>query len=77
MPKVVINVQIYGDFDVPSTHMLMYAPKGFKKQQICGMVKTVENNHRKTNDPEKAVRELKQLGFQPCNTVELTIGGDL
>ncbi len=77
MPKVVVNVQTYGDFDMPSTYILMYAPKGFKKYEIKSMIKIVEKDHRKTNDPEKAIQELKKLGFQPCSTVDLTIGGEL
>ncbi len=77
MKKVVVNVQTYGDFDIPGTACVMFAPECMTRSQVKSMVKLIQDDNRKTNDPEAAIKELKQLGFTPCTAVNLTVGGGL
>ncbi len=77
MKNIVVNVQTYGDFDIPGTACVMLAPEYMTKSQIKSMVKLIQDDNRKTNDPDAAIEELKKLGFQSCSTVDLTVGGGL
>ena len=77
MSRIAVNIEVFGDFDIAVTHLVMLAPDGLGKAQVRTMVKEVKLNNRMTDDPEQAIKELKQMGFTPCSTMGLTIGGGL
>lgn len=78
MSRILINVQAYSDFDIPTSRVIMEAP-GFIDggAGVRRIVKIVEDENRASNDVDAVIKQLKSLGFTVCKTVDLTIGGDL
>ena len=77
MSRVLINVQVYGDFDMPYTEVIMEAPGFIDPNAVAGIIKLVKEENSKTDDVDAVIRQLKSLGFSVCKTIDLTIGGDL
>lgn len=77
MKRIVINVQTYGDFDIPGTDVIMMAPEGFVLGAAAKLARTFADMNSKTNDTSAVIKELKAHGFTVCKAVDLTIGGDL
>lgn len=69
---VIIELKVYGDFDIPVTdsvwinEVLDSAPPSL----TCNMFDNDE-------DISRAVRELKQYGFKKVKTKALAVGGNL
>lgn len=74
---IVINLQTYGDFDIPGCRALMVAPNGMSKGAIKETVSSVKSMFSDSNDVERTIRVLKGLGFESVEKIDLTIGGDL
>ena len=77
MSRVLVNVQVYGDFDMPYTEVIMEAPGFIDPNAVAGIIKLVKEENSKNNDVDATIRQLKSLGFSVCKTIDLTIGGDL
>lgn len=77
MSRVLVNVQVYGDFDMPYTEVIMEAPGFVDPNAVAGIIKLVKEENSKTDDVGAVISQLKSLGFSVCKTVDLTIGGDL
>lgn len=75
--RILVNIQTYGDFDMPSTDVIMIAPAGWVLGGVAKVANTLEKRNSKTNDTVDVIKELKLLGFTVLTTVDLTIGGDL
>ena len=77
MKRIVINVQTYGDFDIPSTDTIMMAPEGYVVGAVAKLARVIQSANSKTRDSAATIKELKSLGFTVCKEIDLTIGGDL
>ena len=77
MSRVLVNVQVYGDFDIPTSRVIMEAPGFIDPTAVAGIVELVKEENSKTNDVDAVISQLKSLGFSVCKTIDLTIGGDL
>ena len=77
MSRVLVNVQVYGDFDMPYTKVIMEAPGFIDPNAVAGIIKLVKEENSKTDDVGAVIKQLKSLGFSVCKTIDLTIGGDL
>lgn len=74
---IIINLQSYGDFDMPFTELVLAAPSGYDRAAVREIAKELQSKYSKTRDPEPAIQELKKLGFKPCSDINLRIGGGL
>jgi len=43
MKRIVINVQTYGDFDIPSTDTIMMAPEGYVVGAVAKLARVIAN----------------------------------
>ena len=77
MKRIVINVQTYGDFDIPGTDTIMMAPEGYVVGAVAKLARVIQDNNSKTRDSSATIKELKSLGFTVCKDINLTIGGGL
>lgn len=77
MSRTIINVQVYGAFDIPSTYVIMEAPGFVESTAIRGIINTVELENKNSDDPNDVINQLKSLGFTVCAAIDLTIGGNL
>jgi len=76
-PQVVVNVQSYGDFEIPNTDTIMIAPSGMSPGEVSTQVAAVTKLHRETNNSKKLINELKLLGYQRVAIIDAVVGGDL
>ena len=74
---MIFNIEKYGDFDMPSTALIMQAPEGMTKKIACGLVKEGEELFADTNEITGVQSWLMSWGFTPVKTFTLTIGGHL
>lgn len=77
MDNIIVNIQTYGDFDMPVSALLMVAPDGMSIKSVRLIVEEVEDNNKLTSDPDNAIKELKANGFKVCKAFDLSIGGEL
>lgn len=77
MSRILVNIQTYGDFDIPSTEVIMESPGFVDPSAVQGIINIVELENRKSADPNDVINQLKSLGFSVCKTIDLNIGGDL
>ena len=75
--RILVNIQTYGDFDMPGTDVIMIAPAGWVEGGAAKVARTLEKRNSKTNDTSEVIKELKLLGFKVLTTIDLTVGGDL
>ena len=74
---IIVNIETYGDFDMPSTELSMAAPQSMSKQMAKTLKKEAEEMFKDTDDVDEVIKHLKQQGFETCNTLSITIGGNL
>lgn len=74
---IAIEVQVYGDFDMPLTVAVMVAPESWRKADVSAQCKVMENTYANTRESDKAIAELKRLGFKPLKTYDMAVGGNL
>ena len=77
MKRLVINIQTYGDFDIPGTDTIMLAPEGYGTGDVAILARSLEDEYSKTRDSSGAIKELKSMGFTVCKDINCNIGGDL
>lgn len=75
--RTVVNIGVYGDFDMPCIQVAMIAPEGMSKQTINSIVQQVTEENLYTRDTTNAVKVLKREGFEIFNMVDLVVGGGL
>lgn len=75
--QILVNIQTYGDFDIPSTDAILIAPRGYDRGDVSKLVQRLSNEHSKTDNTDGVIKKLKSLGFKFLTTIDLTIGGDL
>lgn len=69
---IVIELKVYGDFDIPVTHSVWINESlDFVPQSLASSA--FEND----KDVDLAVRELKKFGFRKAKTKALCVGGNL
>ena len=73
---IVINLQNYGDFDIPVNQCVLLSDS-YHKSDVKRFVDMVEDEFGFTNDPTEAIKFLKKQGFTIAKTIDCTIGGDL
>ena len=74
---IVVNIEVYGDFDIPTTAALMVAPEGMNKgtvKNICHEARTLLAN---TRNEKEAIQMLKTAGFAMVQSCNLLIGDNL
>ena len=74
---LVINIEKYGDFDIPYSVLIMQAPYGMTKGQLASTVKMVESTFSTSEDVAAVKKFLKGLGFESVKLQSARIGGDL
>ena len=74
---IIINLQMYGDFDMPYTDTLLMAPDSMNRHGAKICVDDVKKKFNMSRDAHAAVTELKQYGFTVCESIDITIGGGL
>lgn len=74
---IVVNIQTYGDFDIPGTDTIMVAPQAMSKKIARELKKEAEEMFKNTNDTEGVIKWLRSWGFETCNILNITIGGNL
>jgi len=72
----VINLQSYGDFDIPVSQCVLLSDS-YTKSDIKKFVKMVEEEFKDTNNPTEAIKFLKKQGFTVIKTMDCTIGGNI
>ncbi len=72
---MIINVQSYGDFDIPVTQCLMEID-GFGKREMKEILNSLEERFSHTNDPDGVIKELKRWGAVHLKSCDITIGGN-
>lgn len=77
MDNIIVNIETYGDFDMPVSVLLMVAPNGMGKKTVRLIVEEVKSDNRMTRETDAAVKTLKSYGFTVCKSHDLTIGGGL
>lgn len=77
MSRTIINVQAYGDFDIPTSRLIMEAPGFIEEQAVAGIIAIVKKENAGSDNTNEVIKQLKSLGFTACRTIDLTIGGDL
>lgn len=75
--QLIVNLNVYGDFDMPITVVNMLAPRGMDKAEASTIVREVESECRLEREADKAIRLLKQYGFSTVRSIDLNSGGDL
>lgn len=74
---IIVNIQTYGDFDTPSTEVSMVAPQAMSRKIARELKKEAEELFKNTDDVDSAIKYLRGWGFETCNTLSITIGGNL
>lgn len=74
---IVVNIQTYGDFDMPGTVLTMVAPAAMSKKIAQTLKKEAEEMFKDTNDVDGVIAYLKDWNFTTCNMLNITIGGNL
>ncbi len=75
--RIVINLETYGDFDMTATAAILIAPESMDKSEVATIVSSVETEFANSNDHQKAVKRLKEQGFETLKYFDCTIGGNL
>ena len=73
---IIVNIEKYGDYDIPYTALTMVAPEEMGKKQVSTLVKRAEIDLSSTNDEQVAIKYLKDWGFTVVKTFSVAIGGD-
>ena len=74
---VIINVQKYGDFDMPYTVVSMLAPEGMGKKVAFKIAEEAETMFSNTAMTDRIERYLQDQGFTSCTTTSAAVGGNL
>ena len=74
---IIVNIATYGDFDMPSTEVTMVAPQDISKSRAKQFKREAEEMFKDTDDVDEVIKYLKAQGFETCNSLTITIGGNL
>lgn len=77
MKQIIINIEKYGDFDMPYTALSMLSPDGMSKSYIKRILDEAHDLFESDEDEDKVKKHLMERGFIPCSSMSLTIGGNL
>jgi len=75
--SICINVEKYGDFDMPHTEVIMLAPESMSAVVVRQATELVQADNRNNRDCDNAIKQLKSLGFIVCMSYSVTVGGNL
>jgi len=73
---MIVNIQGYGDFDVPVLLATMQAPDSMADAEVDKVVSECHMLFSETTNLDTAVAYLKKLGFKVVKTRDFTIGGN-
>ncbi len=76
MKRISITLQNHGAFDMPNTLLTLVAPEEMVLGAVAKIARSLEEKNSKINDPTEALEELISLGFEACQNINLTIGGN-
>jgi len=74
---IIINIETYGDFDVPSTDTLMVAPDGMTESYAKQLAEQARIDYAHTSDSADLIKSLKSEGFSCVHEIKCSIGDDL
>lgn len=74
---IAINLQKYGDFDMPYTVATLVAPDGMSKKVAKMIAEEATEMFRDTDDATAAISYLRTWGFATVPAYDVTIGGGL
>lgn len=74
---IIVNIETYGDFDMPSTDTLMVAPDFMTKKGARTLADEASAKFANTNDSAEVIKFFKDQGFTPAIELKCTIGGNL
>ena len=74
---IIVNIATYGDFDMPSTVLSMVAPQNISKSRAKQFKREAEEMFKDSDDVDGVIEYLKSQGFETCNSLTITIGGNL
>ena len=74
---IIVNIQTYGDYDVPGTALLMVAPQLMSRKIAKELKKEAEELFKDTDEIDGVITYLKSWGFTTANTISITVGNDL
>lgn len=74
---VIVNLEVYGDFDMPSCVGAMLAPELMSKGEVKRIAEEMKEKYKDTRCVDGLIKDLKSLGFYPSTKVDITVGGNL
>lgn len=75
--RILINVNVYTDWDTPFKIVSLMAPEGSTKEYVSELASSLREKYANARDTEDIVKELKSLGYTPLKHYGVTIGGNL
>ena len=74
MKPVIVNIQTYGDFDMPSTVLVMIAPYGMTKQEVSTIVDHATVEFKSSDNVVTVKTYMQAQGFEVAPAYDLVIG---
>jgi len=74
---IIVNIEVYGDFDMPTTVALMAAPEGMDKGTVKAFCDETSKMLADTRNSDEAIKMLKTVGFTTVKSCTVRIGGNL
>ena len=71
---MIINIQSYGDFDIPVTYCLMEI-NDISKSDIKSILSELEHRYGSTREVDGIIKDLKRLGATVVKSYDCTVGG--
>jgi len=75
--NTIVNIEVYGDFDMPQTAAIMTSPDGMSRQEIKSHLAEISNLFNKSNDVDEAIKHMKSAGFKIVKFKTLHLGAEL
>lgn len=77
MKQIIVNIETFGDFDMPSTEVLMVAPAGMTKCFVKRVAAEAKKQFADTRETDGVIKFFKEQGFTCASEVICRIGGNL
>lgn len=74
---IAINLETYGDFDIPVNNGILIPPEGMGKSSVIAINNEIEKKCANDRNPDRAIKLFKEVGFTVLFTLDCTVGGNL